>query len=76
MFICCELSQLLQDEFGTTPLCAACVTGQLNVATVLVQNGAVVNYEDKVRLLYVHGQHSRSKECGFGPFMCILVGCV
>ena len=46
MFIC----QLLQDELGNTPLCTTCAKGHLGVATVLLLNGAVVNFENKVRL--------------------------
>ena len=60
MFIC----QLLQNEFGDTPLCTACEKGHLDVATVLVQNGADIDYESKVRLFYVHSQCGQSK--GYG----------
>ena len=56
MFIC----QLLQNEFGSTPLYAACLVGHLDVATVLVQNGADVNFENRVRLFY----------CSVGPNAC------
>ena len=58
MFIC----QLLQSEVGETPLHAACWEGLLDVATVLVRNGADVNFENKVRLFYVRGQ---SKGCAW-----------
>ena len=43
----------------------ACEKGHLAVASVLVQNGADVNYENKVRLFYVHSQRGKNKECGF-----------
>ena len=49
----------MQDRHGCTPLGAASQSGHVDVATVLLQHGAVVNYQDKVRLLYVHGQHGR-----------------
>ena len=50
MLIC----QLSQDVFGETPLCAACEKGHLDVAVVLVQNGADVDYESNVRLFHIH----------------------
>ena len=53
--------QLLQDDIGNTPLGTACAKGHLDVATVLIQNGADVNLESEVRLFYVHGQHVRAR---------------
>ena len=47
----------MQDENGETALIQACDKGHVNITTELLQHGAVVNYQDKVRLLYVHGQH-------------------
>ena len=74
MFIC----QPLQDELGETPLCVACAKGQLNVACLLLQNGAFVNYETKVRIFYqlssppperpgdeANGWYGKSKILGF-----------
>ena len=37
---------------GETALHAACKHGHISVATLLLQHGAVVDSEDKVRLLY------------------------
>ena len=47
--------QLMQSLFGggETALHAACEHGHVNVANLLLQNGAVVDSQDKVRLLYV-----------------------
>ena len=48
------LSQLMQDkEFGETALIAASYRGHIKCATVLLKHGADVNYQRKVRLLYV-----------------------
>ena len=47
----------MQDEFGETPLFAACSKGHLGTAAVLIKHGAVVNGLNKVRPLCVHGQH-------------------
>ena len=45
----------MQDENGETALIQACAKGHVNIATLLLQHGAVVNYQDKVRLLYCIG---------------------
>ena len=57
LLICIALSQLMQDERGETALFAASGRGHLETATLLLQYGAVVNYQNKVKLLfiYVHG---------------------
>ena len=47
------LSQLMQNEFGDTALIAASEQGHIKCATVLLKHGADVNYQRKVRLLYV-----------------------
>ena len=47
------LSQLMQDKFGDTALIAASQEGHIKCATVLLKHGANVNYQRKVRLLYV-----------------------
>ena len=39
---------LSQDEFGSTPLVAACYENRPKVVTVLIENGAVVDSTDKV----------------------------
>ena len=53
------LSQLMQDEYGETPLFAACQEGHYNPAALLIDHGADVNYLRKVRPSHVRGQHSR-----------------
>ena len=52
----------MQNELGNTPLHAVCAEGHLDVATVLVQNGAVVDFENKVRIFYVHSQHGQLEQ--------------
>ena len=58
-FVCLivALSKLMQDEVGDTALISASQEGHINCATVLLKHKANVNYQRKVRLLYVHGQH-------------------
>ena len=46
----------MQDEFGDTPLHAAGGQGHVNVITVLIERGAVVNCLNKVGV--VHSQDS------------------
>ena len=41
----------VQDDFGDTALMAAVNEGHLQVAEILVNNGADVNYRNKVRAL-------------------------
>ena len=49
-----DLSQLMQDkEFGETALIAASGQGHIKCATILLNHRANVNYQRKVRLLYV-----------------------
>ena len=36
---------------------SACAEGHLNVAVLLIDHGAAVDYVNMVRLLYVHGGH-------------------
>ena len=57
------LSPPIQDEHGLTPLSVACECGHLEVATVLVQNGANVDYVDKVSPLYVSLAHPVGGDC-------------
>ena len=47
------LSQLMQNNFGDTALIAASQKGHIECATVLLNHKANVNYQRKVRLLYV-----------------------
>ena len=53
LLICVALSQFMQDERGMTALFAASSGGHLETATLLLQYGAVVNYQSKVRLLFI-----------------------
>ena len=46
-----KLYQLMQDEFGETPLFAACHQGHLETAAMLIKHGAMVNCLNKVRLI-------------------------
>ena len=50
-------SQLMQDKFGETALITASTYGHIDVAELLLARGAVVNYQRKVRVLYVDGPH-------------------
>ena len=49
----------MQGDLGQTALMGAVYNRHLDVSTLLLEHGAVVNYKDKVRLLYVHDQHGR-----------------
>ena len=51
LLICIALSQLIQRR--GTALHAACKHGHVHVASLLLHHGAVVDSQDKVRLLYV-----------------------
>ena len=57
LLICVVLSQLIQDDNPETALFAACSQGHYDPAALLIDYGADVNYLNKVRPLYVHGQH-------------------
>ena len=50
---CVVLSQLMQNEFGETALFAAVNQGRLSTAALLLDHGADVNKQNKVRLLFV-----------------------
>ena len=51
------LKLLLSQLNGSTPLMCACTNGRPKMAALLIEHGAVIDYENKVRLLYVHGGH-------------------
>ena len=51
LLICIALSQLMQRR--GTALHAACKHGHVEVASLLLHHGAVLDIKDKVRLLYV-----------------------
>ena len=38
----------MQDSFGDAPLIIACAKGHADVATLLMDKGAVVNFQNKV----------------------------
>ena len=50
---CVVLSQLMQNEFGNTALIAAISQDHISTAALLLDHGADVNKQDKVRLLFV-----------------------
>ena len=39
----------MQDEYGETALIAACGQGHVTIAALLIEKGALVNYQNKVR---------------------------
>ena len=41
----------MQNDLGFTALMTACQEGQVKVADLLIERGAVVEYHNKVRLL-------------------------
>ena len=48
---------LLTQFQGDTALLEASGAGHVKMVALLIEHGAVVNYCNKVRLLYVHGPH-------------------
>ena len=54
MFYVCSLafSQLMQDKHGETALMTASADGHLETAKLLLQRGASINFQRKVRELY------------------------
>ena len=57
MYCRVAFSQLMQDKFGAMALIIASQEGHIDVAELLLTRGAVVNYQRKVRVLYVDGPH-------------------
>ena len=50
--VCCvALSQLMQDWYKETALIEACYYGHLETAKLLLHRGAVVNHQNRVRVL-------------------------
>ena len=49
----CIVSTNMQNKYGATTLSVASQEGHIKCATVLLKHGANVNYQRKVRLLYV-----------------------
>ena len=56
------LSQLMQDKFGATALTAASASGDIDVVKLLLARGAVINHQNKVRVLYVDGPHGVARK--------------
>ena len=52
---------LLTQDRGDTPLIQACSNGRLQLAVLLIEHGAVIDYVNQVRLLYVHGGHGEAQ---------------
>ena len=48
---------LFTQDNASTPLIRACAQGHLQLAILLIEHGAVMDYVNQVRLLYVHGGH-------------------
>ena len=46
----CVFSKLMQDESGNTALIKACADGRVETARVLLDNGANVDHQKKVKL--------------------------
>ena len=42
----------MQNEYGNTALLGACGEGHVTTAALLIEKGATVDYQNKVRLLY------------------------
>ena len=63
------------DDFATSPLGMACRKNQLEVVKVLIENGVMVNYRDKVCLdSIVHiamAIHTITAVC---MYLCVLIG--
>ena len=54
----------MQTKFGSTALIAASHEGHIDVAELLLARGAVVNYQRKVRVLYIDGPHGVAQNGG------------
>ena len=66
----CTLYVHAQDDFATSPLGMACRENQLEVVKVLIENGAMVNYRDKVCL---HTLYILSYDYVLLLYLCILI---
>ena len=47
----------MQNEYGETALIVACGEGHVATAALLIEKGATVDYQNKVRLLYYVHYH-------------------
>ena len=56
----CFVFCVLKDQFADTPLMATCKQNHLQVATYLIEQGANINYQDKV-VNYLHCLFSKIK---------------
>ena len=43
----------MQDKYGHTALIGACSAGHVTTAALLIEKGATMDYQNKVRLLYI-----------------------
>ena len=48
----------MQDEYGEAALIGACAAGHVMVAAVLIEKGALVNYQNRVCPLWLSYMHS------------------
>ena len=48
----------MQDDYGDTALIPACGAGHVMVAAVLIEKGALVNYQNKVSPLWLSYMHA------------------
>ena len=58
------------DDFAGSPLGAACRKNQLEVVKVLIENGAMVNYRDKVCLDSILAMAMYTSLL----YLCVLIG--
>ena len=55
----------MQDEFGESPLIQASYHGHVATCRLLIERGATVDYQNKVRLLYVHHHCGIDTHCQY-----------
>ena len=59
----------MQDHLGFTALGAACSYGHVNVVQLLINRGAAIDYQNKVRLLLQCSVHVH-RQCGTDSMVC------
>jgi ankyrin repeat protein len=57
-----SLNSCMQDKHGETALMAACKTGHLETAKLLLHRRALVNYQSKVRVATKHRTARKFRE--------------
>ena len=63
----------MQDDLGFTALGTACQEGHTGIAHLLIEKGATVDYQNKVRLLYyVHYHYGDIDRMANNVTHCIL----